>query len=406
MALIFVKDDATEPARYGAMAAILAARLAIPLVHLEVDWRHSAYADACQHVIGEGKLTGSGLLWAERLLGGSAGQATGLKTLLADAATGFRVVVLAAHSGNTLDQLISMAKAQRIDYQLLTIRDTRQGLAFSRGQQTDVSLGYWRRDRFGRWINTPESVPAGLPLRIALIGARDHQFSAYPATLAALGDASDQLAIPVEVVFADPLALEQQAEAQLAGVDGLLLPGGAAMENVRGQISAARYGLRHNIPTLGLCLGMQTMTTALCQRMLGSTQANLAESDPLAAIKTFVPLAETPGHPHHRLGDDLMLTRPGTLAARLMGPRCTLRYNHRYQLAPSLKEGLGQHGLIISGTDTSGTIADIIECQSHRFYMGAQGHPELSSASGKAHPLLLALISAAQDYRQPAAGRG
>jgi len=232
------------------------------------------------------------------------------------------------------------------------------------------------------------------------VGAQADQCSVYPATLAALGDAADALALSLDIVYADPLMPEDQLHAVMAGVDGILLPGGAAMCNVTGQVRAAHYALHHNIPVLGLCLGMQTMSTAIVQKMLGSLKANLAEADPDAEIKTFVPLSDTPAFPVHRLGSHIMHVRPGTRMHAILGDEFTVRYNHRFHLEPALKAGLEEYGLLISGTDVTGKIADGIEYTRHPFYLGVQGHPELSSLRVNPHPLLTAFLKAADGERR------
>ncbi|NDL62221.1 hypothetical protein GRH90_05570 [Enterobacteriales bacterium SAP-6] len=235
------------------------------------------------------------------------------------------------------------------------------------------------------------------PLCIALLGSRRDQLDVYPAIAAALGDAADALSLRLDILFASP---RQPLGDTLDRADGVLLPGGASMANVAGQIAAARYTLDNAIPTLGLCLGMQTMATAVAQRMLGSAEVNLAEAEPLAPIKSFVPLAETAGRPHHRLGDQTMLSVPGSRMHALLGDRSGMRYNHRFQLNPALKQSLENYGLRISATDDSGAIADGIEFTGHDFYLGVQGHPELSSARGRPHPLLMAFLTAAARRRK------
>ncbi|MGL6017751.1 MAG: glutamine amidotransferase-related protein, partial [Gibbsiella quercinecans] len=283
-----------------------------------------------------------------------------------------------------------------VDYELVHIEQQNGRFGFSR-----LLAGHWRQDRFGRWRQGDDTGVPEAALRIALIGRWQDQQDAYPATLAALGDAADALGLPLEVVCLAPQEIADQAGAQarLAGFSGVLLPGGSAMANVPGQIQAAHYTLAHAIPTLGLCLGMQTMATAVAQQMLGSTQANLAEADPSAAIKTFTPLHDAAGLPLHRLGAQPLCCRPGSLMHGVLGERYTVRYNHRYQLNPALKAGLEQQGLCISATDASGAVADGIEFTRHPFFLGVQGHPELSSREGQAHPLLMAFLRAAARQR-------
>lgn len=434
MTLIFVAHDAPEPALYGAMAAILADRLRLPLVHLAQEWDLALYPDACQHAIAAGSLVTSGLIWHERLSGQSAGAARRWSALSELAAGRDWVIPLGPAQLAEMPARLRALSDLAMDYQLVRVTPTARGLVFSRDGVTQTAWGSWRRDGFGRWTGqdispgadpTPGLTPAiapgdnfpganpalnpapatasvnhvsaeGSPLCIALLGSRRDQLDVYPAIAAALGDAADALALTLDILFASP---QEPLGDTLDRANGVLLPGGASMANVAGQITVARYTLDNDIPTLGLCLGMQTMTTAVAQRMLGSEEVNLAEADPLAPIQSFTPLADTPGHPYHRLGDQTMLSAPGSRMHALLGDRSGMRYNHRFQLNPALKPGLENAGLRISATDDSGTIADGIEFTAHAFYLGVQGHPELSSSRGRPHPLLTAFLTAAAARR-------
>ncbi|WP_413733427.1 glutamine amidotransferase-related protein [Sodalis sp. RH21] len=431
MTLIFVAHDTPEPALYGAMAAILADRLRLPLTHLAQAWDLAAYPDACQHAAAAGPLVASGLIWHERLGGRGVGAAKNWSELAELPAGQDWVIPLGpAHLAELPDRLRALDELG-LDYRLAQVEMAPSGLAFTCGGVTQTAWGQWRRDAYGRWygqdIADPVPGPSadgarrddlaaepargveaglaranGVPLGkaalcIALLGSRRDQLEVYPAIAAALGDAADALSLSLDILFASP-------RESLAGIldraDGVLLPGGASMANVAGQIAAARYSLDNAIPTLGLCLGMQTMTTAVAQRMLGSSEVNLAEAEPLAPVKSFVPLAPKRGHPRHRLGEQMMLSVPGSRMNALLGDRSAMRYNHRFQLNPALKQGLEHYGLRISATDDSGTIADGVEFTDHVFYLGVQGHPELSSAPGRPHPLLLAFLTAAARRRE------
>ncbi|WP_198670064.1 gamma-glutamyl-gamma-aminobutyrate hydrolase family protein [Rahnella sp. NRRL B-41462] len=395
MAFIFVAHDTPEPSLYGAMAAILAAQKDLPLAHLPVSWDTARYPDACQHVVGEGQRVTSGLLWAERLILQSAGKVMKLEELLKTYGTGDVVIPLGPIQIIQFTQVARQVRENAFDYELITVERENQGYMFRRHGLTDEAAGCWWRDRYGRWINHDTPPQTTTSLRIALVGAQSEQCTTYPATLAALGDAADALSVSLDMVYAAPQVLEDHLHEVMENVDGILLPGGSAMCNVTGQICAAHYALNRHIPILGLCLGMQTMTTAIVQNMMGSAKANLAEADPDADIKTFVPLTNTPTFPVHRLGDHRMHSRPGSRLHEILGDEFIVRYNHRFHLAPELKPDLENHGLLISGTDATGKIADGIEFTRHPFYLGVQGHPELSSLPVKPHPLLIAFLKAA-----------
>ncbi|WP_413739463.1 glutamine amidotransferase-related protein [Sodalis sp. RH14] len=434
MTLLFVAHDTPEPALYGAMAAILARRLRLPLAHLAIAWDTALYPDACQHAIAAGALVTSGLIWHERLSGDTIDTPKRWSELAALPAGRDWVIPLGPAQLAELPGRLRALSRLAVDYQLIRVDMSPQGLVFRRNGAIESAWGQWRRDGFGRWRETspddaiaivpgvaptgalpavdpgpgigrdaPVAAPHSLagaaasPLAIVLLGARRDQLEAYPAAVAALGDAADALALRLNILFASP---QEPCGDILKRAHGVLLPGGAAMANVAGQITAARYTLDNAVPTLGLCLGMQTMATAVAQRMLGSTGVNLAEADPLAPVKSFVPLAETAGLPRHRLGDHMMVSEPGSRMHQLLGDRSTLRYNHRFHLNPALKRDLDIAGLRLSATDASGAITDGIEFTRHVFYLGVQGHPELSSSRRRPHPLLMAFLTAAARRRE------
>jgi CTP synthase len=234
-------------------------------------------------------------------------------------------------------------------------------------------------------------------LRIGFVGAeRDHR-NAYPAALAALGDAADRLQWKVDVVFIDPPSVRAaDMPGILADVDGLVLPGGSDTINVPGQILMARGALESKKPVVGLCLGMQTMTTAVAHRVLGATRVNLAEADPDALIKTFTAMAGNPTLIGHRLGCRTMRIEQGSRLAENMGETLQMRFNHRFCFNLALLSDVYRGGLRVSAWDETRQIVDAIEAEGHPFYLGLQGHPELSSKPGRPNPVMCAFLHACQ----------
>ncbi|WP_230492639.1 glutamine amidotransferase-related protein [Martelella alba] len=396
MTIILAVHDTPEPAFYGLMAATAAAERRLPLFHLAADYDIGRYPDACQHVLRAGGLVVSGLLWLERLAGRSPGQALTITACVQQAAGGDGVIPIGPSQRKALPLLTDRLAREGLPYRIWRTVARQNGLVLEDQTHGRLMGDIWRPDAFSRWRRDVFAMATGRrPVRIALIGDRRDQTEAYPATLAALGDAADALNIAVEVLFAAPKNLPRDPAAELSAVDGILLPGGSDMGNVPGQLAAARHALQHKVPTLGLCLGMQTMATAALRQTPRWRDANLAEACPDAPVKTFVPLCHPRPYGPHRLGEHAMRLRAGSQLAAILSTHDRLRYNHRYQLNPELLEGLSACGLTVSATDAGGAIADAVELADHPFYLGVQGHPELSSRQGAAHPLLVAWLSAA-----------
>jgi CTP synthase len=149
---------------------------------------------------------------------------------------------------------------------------------------------------------------------------------------------------------------------------------------------------------------MQTLTTAFAQKVLGDGMVNLAEADPEARTKSFVAMAAemtADGSailPEHRTGDADVDLVAGTRLAALMGMQTMrVRCNHRFHLAASLRRDLQEAGLVFSATSFAGRVVDAVEWPAHPFFLGLQGHPELTPATSAPHPVFLAFLLAARD---------
>jgi gamma-glutamyl-gamma-aminobutyrate hydrolase PuuD len=403
MTLTIVEHDASEPALYGAMAAVFAQARGADLAHLPAQFDTSVHADAVQHVAAAGALVASGLVWHERLAGVNVDPDATVAQILKQERD--RDIVVPYHpatatSGETIAGLVAQAGAAGMVVQRIRVAQAGAGLQFF-DQATETPLGtrgIWAPDRFGRLRSQADcrALREGdAVVRVVLAGSESDHRDVYPAALAALGDAADAEGLTLDVVFASPRDLRQQDVAEVfRDIDGILLPGGSDMANVPGQILLAREALRSQTPAIGLCLGMQTMATAVAQGALGSEQANLAEADPSAPIKTFVPMADDGTLPVHRLGERTITIAAGSRLEALLGSEAKIRCNHRFRLAPELVSVLELAGMRITAHDGSGRIADAVEQSGHPFYVGMQGHPELSSRSGAPHPLMRAFLQA------------
>ncbi|QND46115.1 C26 family cysteine hydrolase domain-containing family (plasmid) [Rhizobium lusitanum] len=403
MGLILVLHDTSRPALYGAVAAAVAAARQYSFMHVAARFDTKLHADAAQHVIASGGLGPSGLCWFERLSGKQAPPVATSESIL-DAAR-MQDVVVPIHPAFLVDQdmptaLSSAAEALGIEVKAITVRED-SDCFFDAATQELLAL----RDRFGRIELRARPFWEGDSLMIGLIGAESDHRDVYPAALASLADAADSLSIPINVRFIDPVNMDQfEDPAVFEGLSGILLPGGADMKNVAGQTTAAALSLEAGLPTVGLCLGMQTMATAVAWRAFGRGTANLAEADPDAKLKTFVPMAGAQGPdetllPLHRTGDQAIDIVSGTQLAVIIRSDRQIRCNHRFRLNQALLPDLEAAGLRVAASSSSGAIVDAIEVPGHSFFIGMQGHPELSSRADMPHPLLVAFLETAAKRR-------
>lgn len=360
MSPIFVLDNASVPARFGITASLWANRLGLPLWSLRPAFAGDV-PDSHQHVARAGYCVTSGL-WRSDTLREEVRDVAQLPT--SDA-----VIVLA----ETDVQRIATLIGQRL------YSDDRDGnLTLRDGTQTLLRLS---NDRFGRWLPSP-TTDAGALLRIGLVGREADHRLVYPATLGSLGDAASALGFDLDVHFLPPAELSADLQ-ELDALHGVVLPGGSSMAAVNGQIRVAQETVARRLPTLGLCLGMQSMMTAAVRQSAGFEEAILAEVAPDAALHSFVAFAGG----FHRCG---VLPFTSTL---LPGNTTEMHYNHRYRFNPQFLPQLAASGMQVSAQ--TGDIVEAISLAEHPFWHGVQGHPELMSRPDAPHPLFTAFLLSA-----------
>lgn len=405
MPITLVIHPTSQPALYGAMAAVAALQTRAQLLHLSTHFPAACGADAVQHVAAAGMLVPSGLLWFERLTGQPVAPTASADTIVTAARD--HAVVVPWHppvqAAEQLDTLLAEARAQAVPVRLWHVEAYEGRWRLRATDDGDCPADWWQRDAAGRLVRHQDQASdmhpdaPGDALRIGLVGTEHDQRQVYPATLACLADAADARGLALDLRFLAPRSV---GPADLRGLHGVVLPGGSDMGNVPGQLLVAQQTLHAGLPTLGLCLGMQSMATAVLRSLPGTGACNLAEADPQAPIKSFVPLADfghAPALPAFRVGDQRVTVTDPQLAAWL-GSETLVRCNHRFGLNPALLPLLREHGVSIAATDASGHIVDAIRQPAHPFYCGMQGHPELGSATGAPHPLVSAFLQAAQGH--------
>jgi CTP synthase len=196
------------------------------------------------------------------------------------------------------------------------------------------------------------------------------------------------------------------ASAALAGVHGILVPGGFGIRGIEGKIGALDHARRSGIPALGLCLGLQCMVIHAARALAGIEDANSAEFDPdtlhpvisTMADQTDVVAGERDMGGTMRLGAYPAVLAPDTVTRAAYGTgRVSERHRHRYEVNNAYRDRLAEAGLVFSGTSPEGTLVEFVELPRsvHPFFVGTQAHPELKSRPTRAHPLFAAFVAAA-----------
>jgi CTP synthase len=259
------------------------------------------------------------------------------------------------------------------------------------GREPDLSDWSMVVDRF---MNAPEQV------EIALVGKYVQHKDAYLSVVEALHHAGVAHSVKVKVRTVESTDLEARgAEAMLAGVGGILIPGGFGSRGIEGKIATVRYAREKGIPLFGICLGMQMMVVEYARNVCG-LKAHSQEMDPGVEHPVIHLMREQVGIDKMggtmRLGAyDCDLT-PGSLAAAAYGTeRVSERHRHRYEFNNSYRKTLEDAGLRISGVCVVRVLVEIVELPGHPWFLGEQFHGELKSRPTRPHPLFVSFVGAA-----------
>ncbi|GMV84376.1 MAG: CTP synthase [Dehalococcoidia bacterium] len=251
--------------------------------------------------------------------------------------------------------------------------------------------------------------PAG-SIEIAVVGKYVALHDAYMSVKESLAHAGIASEVEVDIRWIHAEDLESRpAEALLSGVDGIIVPGGFGERGWEGKIAAARWAREHQVPYLGLCLGMQVMVTEFARDVCGLQGANSTEFDPESPYPVISLLEEQQGVTNKggtmRLGAYPCRLIPGSLAARAYGTDLVSeRHRHRWEFNNAYRAVLEQGGLRISGTSPDGSLVEISEIAGHPFMLGTQFHPELQSRPNRPHPLFREFVAVARARNQARTG--
>ena len=236
---------------------------------------------------------------------------------------------------------------------------------------------------------------------IGLVGKYVQLHDAYLSVAEALRHAGYASGAHVNIKWIDSETVnEQNVEEILCDCSGVVVPGGFGNRGIDGKIVTADYCRTHNLPYLGICLGMQVAVIAFARYVAGMADANSGEFDPDSTHKVidFLPdqSDETAKGGTLRLGAYPCRITPGTQMHRLYGSLdISERHRHRYEFNNHFRDALTAAGLTISGTSPDGYIVETVEIEGNDFYVGVQYHPEFKSRPNKPHPLFLGLVTAA-----------
>ncbi len=236
-------------------------------------------------------------------------------------------------------------------------------------------------------------------VRIALVGKYVKMRDAYLSVAEALrhGGFENGVRTEIEWIEAEDVT-EENAESILGGADGILVPGGFGERGVEGKVATAKYAREHDVPYLGICLGMQTAVIEFARNVAGIADACSGEfSDAGSKVIDLMPdqQGNIPKGGTMRLGAyECRLAEDGVLRGIYGTDAVRERHRHRYEFNNAYRASLTGAGLKLEGLSPDGRLVEAVSNPACTFFVGVQYHPEFKSRPNKAHPLFAAFIKA------------
>jgi CTP synthase len=253
-------------------------------------------------------------------------------------------------------------------------------------------------------------------VKIAMCGKYTDLSDSYKSLNEALRHAGIHNHARVNIEYVDAETLTPDNVSQLGHFDAILVPGGFGKRGIEGKICAVRYAREHQVPYLGICLGMQVATIEYARHVAGLSGANSTEFEPESPHPVIALIDEWQDRDGSiqkrdassdlggtmRLGAQSSDVKPGTLAHEIYGPVVTERHRHRYEANVYYLDRLQQAGLVISALTQREKLTEMVELPRavHPWFVGVQFHPEFKSTPWGGHPLFSSFVKAALSYQQ------
>jgi CTP synthase len=260
-----------------------------------------------------------------------------------------------------------------------------------------------------KWCDFTDKInKAKYDVTIGMTGKYTSVRDSYASIINALEHAGIALSCNVKIKWIETTAITDKNVAEhLADVDGIIVPGGFGTRGAEGKIACIKYARENDLPYLGICFGFQLAVVEFARNVCGLDKANSTEIEPDCPQPVIDILPEQKKIEglggNMRLGGRDIEVKPDTLAWKLFGKTDTvrMRFRHRYEVDPEYIETLEEHDLIFSGKAPDYPIMQIMELDSHPYFVGTQAHPCLTSRPLRPQPMFVGLVAAARSRRYP-----
>ncbi len=242
-------------------------------------------------------------------------------------------------------------------------------------------------------------------VRIGLVGKYVELQDAYKSISEALFHAATYAGRKLDLVYIHSEKLSPaNADEKLGSMDGVIIAPGFGQRGIEGKFVALKWCREHDVPTFGICLGMQCMVIEFARDVLGLEDANSTEMNPHTPHNVIDLMEEQKNISNlggtMRLGAFDCRLRPGSKAAEAYGSDLVReRHRHRFEFNDSYRARFEEAGMICSGENPGTHLVEVVEMPSKRWFVGTQYHPEYSSTVLSPSPIFAAFIKAAIAYR-------
>ncbi|SDB21084.1 CTP synthase [Flavobacteriaceae bacterium MAR_2010_188] len=269
----------------------------------------------------------------------------------------------------------------------------------------------WSEPNLDRWnvFLDRHKNPKG-EVTIGLIGKYVELQDSYKSILESFihAGAENEVRVKVQAIHSEYLT-PKNAKEKLSHLHGVLVAPGFGERGIEGKIDAIRYVRENNIPFFGVCLGMQMAVIEYARNVMGLKTANSTEMDPETEFPV-IDLMESQKSIQDkggtmRLGAWECKLKDGSKVREIYGNETIMeRHRHRYELNNLYKEDLENAGMVATGFNPETNLVEIVEIPDHDWFVGVQYHPEYKSTVANPHPLFVAFVKAALNYKNESKG--
>lgn len=255
------------------------------------------------------------------------------------------------------------------------------------------------------WLHFLDKLHAATkPVTIGLVGKYVELQDAYKSINESLFQAAtyNDRKLILKYIHSEKLN-EGNVDELLSPLDGVIVAPGFGQRGIEGKFTALKWAREHDVPTFGICLGMQCMVIEFARNVLGMADANSTEMDPSTTHNVIDLMEEQKSISNMggtmRLGAYECQLRPDSLAAKAYGQTIiSERHRHRFEFNDDYRKTFEEAGMSCVGENPRTKLVEVVEIPGKRWFVGTQYHPEYSSTVLNPNPLFLSFVSAAISY--------